>query len=69
LLDAADGAASKFVIVSTGALQQLRRWTIMTDTIVGMDLLLAKQSTVESPDALDLPWDSEAAATTVPYRW
>ncbi len=23
----------------------------------------------ESPDALDLPWDSEAAAATVPYRW
>lgn len=23
----------------------------------------------ESPDALDLPWDSEAAAATVPYHW
>jgi dTDP-4-dehydrorhamnose 3,5-epimerase len=23
----------------------------------------------ESPDALDLPWDSEAAARIVPYRW
>ncbi len=23
----------------------------------------------ESPDALDLPWDSEDAAETVPYRW
>jgi dTDP-4-dehydrorhamnose 3,5-epimerase len=23
----------------------------------------------EKPDALDLPWDSEAAARTIPYRW
>lgn len=23
----------------------------------------------ESPDALDLPWDSEEALATVPYRW
>lgn len=23
----------------------------------------------ESPDALDLPWDTDAAAATVPYRW
>jgi dTDP-4-dehydrorhamnose 3,5-epimerase len=23
----------------------------------------------EAPDALDLPWDSEAAARIVPYRW
>jgi dTDP-4-dehydrorhamnose 3,5-epimerase len=23
----------------------------------------------ESPDALDLPWDSEAAQSLVPYRW
>ena len=23
----------------------------------------------EEPDALDLPWDSEAAARIVPYRW
>ena len=23
----------------------------------------------ESPDALDLPWDSEAAVATVPYHW
>jgi dTDP-4-dehydrorhamnose 3,5-epimerase len=23
----------------------------------------------EAPDALDLPWDSEAAARTIPYRW
>jgi len=23
----------------------------------------------ESPDALDLPWDSEAGQALVPYRW
>jgi dTDP-4-dehydrorhamnose 3,5-epimerase len=23
----------------------------------------------ERPDALDLPWDSEAAARIIPYRW
>jgi dTDP-4-dehydrorhamnose 3,5-epimerase len=23
----------------------------------------------EAPDAPDLPWDSEAAAHTIPYRW
>jgi len=23
----------------------------------------------EAPDALDLPWDAEAAARTIPYRW
>jgi dTDP-4-dehydrorhamnose 3,5-epimerase len=23
----------------------------------------------ESPDALDLPWDSEAAQRIIPYRW
>jgi dTDP-4-dehydrorhamnose 3,5-epimerase len=23
----------------------------------------------DSPDALDLPWDSEAARRTIPYKW
>jgi hypothetical protein len=25
--------------------------------------------TYDAPDALDLPWDCEAAARIVPYRW
>lgn len=28
-----------------------------------------KMYNYESPDALDLPWDSAAAAATVPYHW
>jgi dTDP-4-dehydrorhamnose 3,5-epimerase len=28
-----------------------------------------KMYNYEAPDALDLPWDSEAAARIVPYRW
>ena len=28
-----------------------------------------KMYNYEDPDALDLPWDSDAAAATVPYRW